>query len=349
MGTPGPIVSLTLECQRSFITVIDAIKTSDSPSRLLSNWETELGRFRLWANNIGAAKAGRAGLDYRVRDSPYMSQHIVALLSDLREILNDAASAFSNSEIGAILNSREDSESENETSDSSDSDDDPPKPAPYLRRLYEQAVGSVDSLFHVSILIRGVYNNIRTVRAANHIEFVDGEDVLVEFRRIVELKIKWKNQETVDWLVERLADAITLRRRQFYYHKAHREKSSEFPEASEEVQNPRPRQSSRLETTSEANESKAAPHEAAPSRKSKSAMTAKTTGTTATDLAPTEEKKSQIYANLAPSEKRIGENIFPDPPKEPAGKDFECNQCFHVLPAETRKTGLWRYAIGLQG
>jgi hypothetical protein len=345
MGTP--IVSLTLECQQRFITVIDAVKTSaDSPPRVLSNWETELGRFRLWANNIGAAKAGRAGLDYRVRDSSYMSQHIIALLNDLREILNDAAIVFSTSSgIGpVILNPPEESESENETSsDSSDSDDSPLTPVPYLRRLYEQAVGSIDSLFHVSILIRGVYNNIRTVRAANHIELVDGEDVLVEFRRLVELKIKWKNQETPNWLVQRLADAITLRRRQFYYHKAHMEKSSEFPEASEEVQKPWPSESSRIETTSEVSKSKdsKAPPREAP-RKSKSAMTAKTTGTTATDLAPTDEKKSEIYANFAPSEKRIGENIFPDPPKEPAGKDFECNQCFHILPAETRKTGLWR-------
>jgi hypothetical protein len=85
------IRALTLEGERRFRELIDGLEaTDDDPPVSFSDWETELGRFRLWGNNIGAAKAGHAGLDYRLRESSYVSQNVSALLSDLSETLNEA-------------------------------------------------------------------------------------------------------------------------------------------------------------------------------------------------------------------------------------------------------------------
>jgi hypothetical protein len=74
----------TLDCQKAFEHLRDAA-TPPAVGQL----ETELGRFRLWANNIGAAKTGRSGLDYRLRDAKYLNDNVTALLKDLYQNLND--------------------------------------------------------------------------------------------------------------------------------------------------------------------------------------------------------------------------------------------------------------------
>ena len=80
----------------------------------------------------------------------------------------------------------------------------------------------------------------------------------------------------------------------------------------------------------------------------KTGSSSKTYGTMATEL-PLEEDQivTPILAKPAPSEKRLGENIFPDPPKEPRGKAFECNQCFYILSHETRQVALWMFVYHL--
>jgi len=209
-----------------------------------------------------------------------------------------------------------------------------------LGRYYEQMVRIIDGLYHVSMLIRGLSHNIRVARASGHVEIQNGEDVLAAFRNQVELKIKWKNPGTPQWLIQRLTDDITLRRRQFYYHRAHKERLSGMPAidalAVSTVQ---------VETVSVTDKPRAPdsldPRDPIASRTKTRTITTGTVATTATDLAPVEELASTPI-NIAPSEMRIGVNIFPEPPKDPAGKAFECTQCFHVLPAETRRADLWR-------
>jgi hypothetical protein len=208
-----------------------------------------------------------------------------------------------------------------------------------LQRCYEAIVSVLDSLFHVSIYIRGLDNNIRVTRAARHVESEDGADVLAEFRSLVARKVKWLWRETPEWLVQRVADAVTLRRRQFYYHRAHRGRLSlrarslttfvqQTVDSSMRPVNPK-------KATSDAT-----PH-ARSSTKIGDRTTIRTVGTAATELEQERILKPEIL--YTPSEKRIGENIFPDAPAEPHGKDFECTQCFHILPAEFRGPALWRY------
>ena len=51
----------------------------------------EGGRFRIWANNIGALLTADHGnsLDFRLRRTPKMSIRIIEFLDDLEEALND--------------------------------------------------------------------------------------------------------------------------------------------------------------------------------------------------------------------------------------------------------------------
>ena len=43
----------------------------------------EMGRFRVWSENIGAHRQGRISLDYRLRQSKRMQSRAIGLLDDL--------------------------------------------------------------------------------------------------------------------------------------------------------------------------------------------------------------------------------------------------------------------------
>ena len=223
-----------------------------------------------------------------------------------------------------------------------------------LLRYHCEVVSIVDKLFDVSILIRGTSRNFRASRAAVHVERdAEGNDVLPEFKTLVSLKIRGLCPDTPEWLVERLTKVIAMRRLQFYYQKAHRRHMAGIATTlrDETERMPRLRVASRpieidfvdpiqepLMTTSQ---SHAAP------KTVKSGTTMMTYDTIATELVPQEEpgNTGTTIVKLAPSEKRIGENIFPNPPREPQGKAFECTQCFHILSEEIRKVALWRFAF----
>jgi hypothetical protein len=55
-----------------------------------------LGRFRIWAGNIGAFQRfeSKSSLDYRLRDAKKIAIQIVGLLDDLAESLEDGTYHF---------------------------------------------------------------------------------------------------------------------------------------------------------------------------------------------------------------------------------------------------------------
>lgn len=214
-----------------------------------------------------------------------------------------------------------------------------------LQRYYDQIVDIVDKLFDVSILIRRTSQSFRATRAAAHVERdTEGNDVISEFRKIVLLKLRGLCcLETPKWLVERLAEVTAMRRRQFYYQRAHKRHLARIPtEFQEEIQvASKDMAPSRSVIMSASAPTTTAQTRAAP--RTKAETTTKTYDTIATELKREDgQTKPLVLANFTPSEKRIKENIFPSSPKEPKGKAFECSQCFHVLPDEMRDDSLWR-------
>src|SRR5271167_482544 len=47
-------------------------------------WQDELGRFRVWAANIGAHQVDQSSLDYRLRDASHIRDQISSLLVGLQ-------------------------------------------------------------------------------------------------------------------------------------------------------------------------------------------------------------------------------------------------------------------------
>lgn len=91
--TPTTITQLGLECQRQFLTLKKALQNVNGgeseyvlPTTAI---EDELGRFRVWASNIGAMTSGQASMDYRVRNAGYLRESVKSLLEDLKQSLSE--------------------------------------------------------------------------------------------------------------------------------------------------------------------------------------------------------------------------------------------------------------------
>lgn len=92
------IPQLGLDCQKHFNLLIDTLQAKvgdfeggfqNDVSNAIAPLAEELGRFRTWANNIGALSNGRGSLNYRVRDAEYLRQNVKSLLEDLKASLQD--------------------------------------------------------------------------------------------------------------------------------------------------------------------------------------------------------------------------------------------------------------------
>jgi hypothetical protein len=165
------------------------------------------------------------------------------------------------------------------------------------------------------------------------------------FKQIVFLKIKGLFPDTPVDLSKRLTKVIGMRRQQFYYQRAHRKRLGKAAVNFQDVAQTewRPTVSSMpITEVSKMKTSMMKPQVPGGSKTTRSVTTWKET--VATDLRSMldEESGTPILVNLAPSERRLGENVFPAPPKEPRGKAFECNQCFLILPDKMRKNVEWR-------
>jgi hypothetical protein len=223
-----------------------------------------------------------------------------------------------------------------------------------LEHSYDQIVNIIDILFDITILIRETSQKFRISRAATHIERdEEGNDVLSEFKNIVYFKVKGLcSQETPEWLIKRLVEAIAMRRQQFYYQRAHKRRLAKIPTIFPEETHMAWTLTSTSRTIvmpdsiTKGKSQVVMPQPSLAPRTTRNRSTAKTYDTIATEIKP-EEKQSKSYTtpNYAPSEKRLNENIFPRVPLEPKGKAFECPQCFHVLSNKMREPALWRLVI----
>ena len=259
------------------------------------------------------------------------------------------------------IESDDESPSELESEDSDDSPESTYSITPFgqfsmqhdaLQGYFDAIVSIVDKLFDASILIRGVSGNFRADRAAEYAEKAVRE-VLEEFKTLVALKIRWLYPDTPDWLIERLTKVIAMRRQQFYYQKAHKGKMSGLQSKRSQADHAQMRRSDRAGKQALTSDPGSVKPEAtvasvptvpmAP-KTARTGTTSKTYDTIATDpiVLGNERVVTPAFPKITPSEK-LGESAFPNPPKEPQGKAFECPQCFRLLPADTRRRALWTF------
>ena len=54
---------------------------------VLSALADQRGRFRVWAENVGAHRADKASLHYRLREAPHIRSYVLELLQNLQQLL----------------------------------------------------------------------------------------------------------------------------------------------------------------------------------------------------------------------------------------------------------------------
>lgn len=216
--------------------------------------EDEIGRFRVWAGNLGALQKGHSSLDYRLRDSPVSSTNTLKLLQELETNINEAHAVVT----GARLpyeeqNPPDPTEDDDDGFFSADSDDEnsnsSDEPRTELSMRSREIVDIIDNLYKLSVRIRTPGLRSRSLKASTYTQKdpetgIDIFDVYAEQdRKHVEELVSFLRQpyagdsmrEEQEFLIKRLSAAVTLRRRHFKYWKRHRDKLSAV-EMADEVQ-----------------------------------------------------------------------------------------------------------------
>jgi hypothetical protein len=198
----SPIRDATLRCVQSFDAVLESACGKD-----ISKAEDNLSRFRIWAGNIGAFHSlpSRVSADFRLREAPEVRSRILELLDDISE---------TNNELHALLKDKKDA--------AEDEDDFDP-----VEDLCLSISDSITSLLKVSTLLRKATNRDRYAQAlASKHDALPAEYSTFDRRHVAEKFPKLQDQR---WLCDRLADAITVRRRFLRYAQRHQHRIAQIP------------------------------------------------------------------------------------------------------------------------
>ncbi|SLM36315.1 hypothetical protein LPUS_05843 [Lasallia pustulata] len=231
-GRASAIATQARSCIDDFKILSSLVQDLGHQSQWISNSMIcdELGRYQIWAGNIGAFQEAQlpVSLDYRLRAQPKIAKQIIELLEDLEETLKDAcaiASGERRNRLGSSLNH--------------DEDDKPPdncyaygqetivdQQRSEFQELFESIGETITSLFKMSMMIRNATPRDRYHKAANALKepFDDRYDIDHVGHKFPRLAT-----EDSEWLKIRLGKAITQRRHYIRYCREHRDRLSREP------------------------------------------------------------------------------------------------------------------------
>ncbi|RYP19184.1 hypothetical protein DL765_003499 [Monosporascus sp. GIB2] len=233
MAVPAPssIADRVVQCLGGFESIASAhpgMQLDESREKIITAINDELARFKLWSGNIGAHRAGRSSLDYRLRDSSRLREQVAKLLDELTQSLDEVEAILSGKATPWDEEIRDGGELDVELNDilkdeefEFDSE---------LDHLSVDITDIISSLLRLSMSIRNPAPHDRFMSA----EYANAKHFNEFDVRHVEAKYKDANQE----LVRRLGEAISRRRQYFKYRESHHAKLSRginFDEGSTEA------------------------------------------------------------------------------------------------------------------
>lgn len=330
--------------------------------------EDEFGRFRVWSGNLGALQKGHSSLDYRLRDSPLLSDNALKFLKELEENLNAAYEIVSGARLPYEEQPHPDEDDDEEEDDDDgffsedEEDDDPDETRTELGMRFGEVVDIIDNLYKLSVRIRTPTLRSRSLKAASYqpTDPETGVDLLAmyaEYDLQHTKELLWHlrqphvgdTQLEHDFLVTRLSKGITLRRRQFKYWKRHRDKlsvSTVFEEELPIVQPVinRPNAPQRMDTLEVQSGNPIFMTKEAPSHKTGKTLLS---GTEATQHYQSldeivDTKSVTSYAVTVKDIQGRGVDLPPPPKCAEGDKDFECPYCFVICPARYGRGRAWR-------
>ena len=199
-------------CSRSFRRLLSALADSEERygSHLSLSVADQIGRFRVWTQNIGAhRRSGKSSLDYRLRDASHIKNRVIRYLKDLDSQLAEAISITTGARTAL------DDMSFGSDSDSGEDEDEESRPTE-LEQIFLDIEQIVTCLYRLSMAVRNPTPHDRYTKAASiDTSFYEPFDIE---------HVRQKFPMAKEFLVSRLGKAISRRRQYLKYRELHRAK-----------------------------------------------------------------------------------------------------------------------------
>jgi hypothetical protein len=193
----APVVQECLETFTSLTNDTFSLSTTGIPKVI---WQDELGRFRIWAANIGAHRIGQSSLDFRLHNASQVREQVLRVLNGMKLDLEDLDATISNQ--FAQLQSQQTLEQNTALEEAEE--------------VFRAMQASINRLFDISMIIRKpVHGDVLRGAIQESVGLYDQID-----RQHV--RDKFRSAESS--IQDRLAAAITQRRKELKYYERHRKK-----------------------------------------------------------------------------------------------------------------------------
>ncbi|KAL9600267.1 MAG: hypothetical protein Q9219_003312 [cf. Caloplaca sp. 3 TL-2023] len=230
---PARVLDVTRQCVTLFGRIY-ADQTIDP--RTKADVENQLGRFKIWAGSIGVFATGKASTDFRLRNDEDVKELLIDLLIRLRRAIDGFLKPFIQEEIeddrppeAAAADSDDDSEDSLVLSigDESNATTVESKIPSHQVTSLQDIDGIISKLYRFSAIIRKPTSLQENTRVAKFIEKVEDKADVTEFASHVRWQIGFRLPDASDEIVDRLANAVTFRRRKLSYRERHQKKLSQ--------------------------------------------------------------------------------------------------------------------------
>ncbi|KAJ5536372.1 hypothetical protein N7513_009558 [Penicillium frequentans] len=271
------ISALSTSCASGFDTLTQSLRTSSNEFRkqmMPMVIENEYARFKIWAGNLGALQRGRSSLDARLRDSVVLRAAVLKFLGQLQDTLSKSAEITTGLRLPYEQSADVTHDADEETEDNSDnSDSSSDISTGELAERLEELRDVMQHLYRLSFKIRNTRYRSLTKKALlmKEEDPQTGTDLFSAYaifdRRHVQESLdhlRWHTSlkefaaeaakdtnhrfsdvsddghrllDSDDFLRDRLAKAITNRRRYFAYWRRHGLKLSHVTDELAPLQN----------------------------------------------------------------------------------------------------------------
>ena len=201
--------------------------------------ENQLGRFKIWAGNIGVFAAGNASLDFRLRNDPDVREVVLRMLTRLRRTIEQ----FINPSIAEMLVEEEgDSDKSNSSTSSSvslvlsvggDSQTSSLDGVPDQRQQLASASrlqimdSIISRLYRLSAIIRKPISFSENAKVARFIDKDHDRQDMEEYESHIRWQVQFRHPQASQILVDRLVNAVVFRRKKLLYRERHQQKLSQ--------------------------------------------------------------------------------------------------------------------------
>lgn len=242
---PTTIVEAARLCAQSFVQLQSAPHLLQPLPEI--EFENQLGRFKIWAGNLGVFAADTASADFRLKDDQDVKDVIINMLTRLTKeveklhgqpsvfpsLLEEPAEHDDKPESSELPGSSASSSSSWKLSSDSDTGSQPESARSDPQRRSGgliEIVDIIDRLYRLSAIVRKPTSLSEHARVNEFIERTKDSPDLEDFESYVRWQIGlWCPEATVT-LIDRLSDMAVLRRKKLLYRERHQQKLNEGTE-----------------------------------------------------------------------------------------------------------------------